>query len=110
VEWSGTVADGSWVDKIAHRTIDPVSQEIRTILWYDQVSPAGAFSRVRTAFSLRYLHAHELRLMLEHAGFQDIAFHGSYDLDALSGSSDRMIVLARTPTDSLTVPADSDTT
>jgi SAM-dependent methyltransferase len=102
VEWSGTRADGSCVDKIAYRTIDPVSQEISTILWYDQVSPAGDFSRVRSAFSLRYLHVHELRLMLEQAGFQDIAFHGSYELDALTGSSDRMIVLARTPDEPLT--------
>lgn len=99
---SGAILEGAWqletgesVDKWSHRTIHPADQTIDTTIWYDTISEGGQLQRTRTSFVHRYLHASELRLMLMQAGYTEISFYGSYELDAFDDDSDRLIVLAR---------------
>jgi len=94
LEWSATMDDGTTVDKWGWRAIDPVSQVIDTIIWYDEVSTGGSLVRRRTQFGLRYIHANELRLMLRLAGFGTVSIHGNYELSPLTADSDRIFAIA----------------
>ncbi|MDQ3657799.1 MAG: methyltransferase domain-containing protein [Chloroflexota bacterium] len=95
LEWSSPLDDGSIVDKWAFRQIHSVEQIIETTLWYDQVKSGGELLRRRSQFDLRYLHPNELSLMLDAAGFADVHMYGSYELDPLDDSSDRILVTAK---------------
>jgi len=93
-----TTPDGTEVEKWTHRTVRSSTQQIDTRIWYDAVDTAGAVIRRRTAFTLRYIHAAELTLMLQQAGFVEWQLYGTYDLDPFEDTSERLIVLAeRTP-------------
>ena len=94
LEGSWRLADGSSVDKWSHRRLSPATQIIDTLLWYDRTAPDGTFTRLRSEFLLRYVHAAELGLMLELAGFTDPMYYGSYDLDPYENESDRLLVTA----------------
>lgn len=94
LEWSTPLDDGSVVDKWAFRHIHPIDQVIETTLWYDLVWPGGELVRHRSQFDLRYLHPNELLLMLDAAGFADVHMYGSYELDPLDDSSERILVTA----------------
>lgn len=94
LEWSASLDDGSVVDKWAFRHVHPIDQVIETTLWYDLVSSEGELVRHRSQFDLRYLHANELSLMLDVAGFAGVHMYGSYELDALDDSSGRILVTA----------------
>ncbi len=97
--------EGTWetrggveVEKWAHRRLSASQQLIDTRIWYDQLDEDGLVRRHRSAFTLRYVHAAELTLMLRQAGFVEWQLYGSYDLDPYEDTSDRLIVLAeRTP-------------
>ena len=103
---SGTALDGQWelaggrrVMKFSDRRLSSADQTIATTIWYDILGPDGTVRRETTSFTLRYLHRTELLLMLELAGWVDFEVYGSYELDPVSDSSDRLIVTAqRTPT------------
>jgi hypothetical protein len=97
----GVIHEGSWerpdgvlVDKFSFRRLSTSAQLIHTRVWYDLVSPDGAVRRVATTFDLRYLHRHELELMLELAGFAEWQVYGSYDLETHDDSSERILVAA----------------
>lgn len=94
LEGSWTLADGSVVDKWSHRRAGTEPQVIDTLLWYDRTAPDGSLTRTRSAFPLRYVHASELALMLELAGFVEPMFYGSYDLDPFDPESERLLVTA----------------
>ncbi len=94
LEWSASLDDGSIVDKWAFRHLHPIDQVIDTTLWYDLVKSGGELIRHRSQFDLRYLHPNELLLMLDAAGFADVRMYGSYELDPLDDSSDRILVTA----------------
>jgi len=94
LEGTWPLPDGSTVDKWSHRRLAPATQIIDTLLWYDRVHPDGSLTRLRSEFSLRYVHAAELALMLELSGFTDPMFYGSYDLDPYDNESDRLLVTA----------------
>lgn len=104
---SGTALDGQWelpsgdrVMKFSDRRLSSANQTITTTIWYDIVGPDGTLRRETTGFTLRYLHRSELLLMLEFAGWVDFEVYGSYDLDPVSDSSERLIVTAqRTPSE-----------
>jgi SAM-dependent methyltransferase len=93
-EGSWRLADGSRVDKFSTRRLRPVEQRIDVDLWYDQITPDGTVRRTVTNFTLRYLHAAELELMLELAGFAEWQLYGSYDLDPYDETAERLIVTA----------------
>lgn len=94
LEGTWTLDDGSKVMKFSQRRVHPTQQIIETELWYDIVSPSGAINRVATSFPMRYLYPSELVLLLELAGYVEWELYGSYDLDPLDDSSDRLIVTA----------------
>lgn len=89
-----TDAAGREVEKWSHRRLRPATQHLDTRICYDMVQSDGTVTRVRTAFTLRYVHAAELVLMLEKAGFVEWQLYGSYELDPYTDTSDRLITLA----------------
>lgn len=86
--------EGRDVEKWSHRRLRPASQHLDTRIWYDTILEDGSLRRVQTAFTLRYVHAGELELMLEKAGFVEWQLYGSYELDPYTDTSDRLIALA----------------
>ena len=94
LEGSWTIDNGSTVDKWGYRRVGDDSQIIDTLIWYDQLDASGTMHRVRTRFDLRYVHQSELALMLELAGFVDVDWYGSYELDPWDPESDRIIAIA----------------
>jgi SAM-dependent methyltransferase len=88
---------GIVTDKWSHRDLYSVDQILDTLLYYEMTSPDGTVNRVRTQFPLRYVFPAELELMLELAGFTDVAVFGGYDLSPLTDDSDRIIVIATNP-------------
>ena len=94
LEGSWELPDGSVVDKWSHRRQTNAAQLIDTLLWYDRTHIDGSFTRTRSSFSLRYVHASELALMLELSGFIEPMFYGSYDLDPYEHDSERLIATA----------------
>jgi SAM-dependent methyltransferase len=97
LEGTWTLEDGRTVDKWSHRSIHPAEQVIVTDIWYDVIGEHGELQRFRTSFDHRYVHANELRLMLRHAGYDEISFYGDYLLGPFEDESDRLIALARNP-------------
>jgi SAM-dependent methyltransferase len=93
-EWTTETGDGGSIDKWSVRHIDPINQAMDTTLWYDQVDRSGHLVRTRTTFVLRYLHATELSLMLELAGFRDIRLFGSLEFEPLDEGSERILAVA----------------
>lgn len=89
-----TSRDGGEVEKWAHRKLRPSQQLIETRIWYDSVSKDGQVHRRRSSFALRYIHAAELALMVQQAGFAEWQLYGTYDLDPYDDASDRIIMLA----------------
>jgi len=92
LEGSWTQPDGTTIDKWSLRRIHPANQLIETTFWYDQISPDGRLQRTRSQLSLRYVHATELELMLQLAGFCETKLYGSYDLDPYDDESDRLFL------------------
>lgn len=95
LEGSWTLPNGDVIDKWSHRVIHPASQVIETTIWYDTVRPDGGLRRIRTTFDHRYVHAAELRFMLERGGFLDIDIYGGYELEPFDDDADRLIAIAR---------------
>ena len=94
LEGSWELPDGSTVDKWSHRREASAAQVIDTLLWYDRTHADGSLTRTRSSFSLRYVHASELAMMLELSGFIEPMFYGNYDLDPYENDSERIIVTA----------------
>lgn len=97
LEWTGSLPDGTTIDKWTYRSIDPIGQMIDTTIWYDHLDTRGTPRTVRTNFSLRYLHYGELVQILDRIGFEQVSFTGNYLLDPLHPDSDRMLVTAVKP-------------
>ena len=93
--------EGEWktragvrVDKFSSRRLNLVTQEIEVTLWYDLTADAGDLRRIHSGFTQRFVHASELELMLELAGFRDWTLYGGYELEPFSEESDRIVVSA----------------
>lgn len=94
LEGSWVLGDGTTVEKWGHRRAGEDSQIIDTLIWYDQLDADGNLHRTRTRFDLRFVHQSELALLLEIAGFADVDWYGSYELDPWDPESDRIIAIA----------------
>ncbi len=81
--------------KLRSQALDPVEQVVDVSCLYDEVSPSGEVRRTLADFSLRYFYRNELRLLFERAGLRLEETYGSYDLDQLSETSDRLIAIGR---------------
>lgn len=64
-------------------------------LIYDEVLDDGSLRRTATHFPTRILFRRELGLLLEMAGFGQVQFYGSYDLEPWTPESPRLLVAAR---------------
>jgi SAM-dependent methyltransferase len=93
-EGTWTTAAGERVDKFSSRQIDSATQEIETNLWYDLTSPDGVIRRVHSGFTQRYVHASELELMLELAGYANWEVFGGYELEPFTEGSERIVIAA----------------
>lgn len=90
--WQGQ--NGSVVDKFSARRVVSSEQLIQTRIWYDETQPDGRLRRTAAAFDLRYLHRHELELMLRAAGFVEWQIYGGYELEPYDEGADRLLVAA----------------
>jgi len=90
----GPTSDSQTV-KLRSQLLDEISQRINVSVMYDEVSPLGEIRRTLASFVLRYFYAHEIELLLRLAHFTVEAIYGSYELDALTDQSERMLVVAR---------------
>jgi SAM-dependent methyltransferase len=88
---------GERIDKFSSSTLDQAEQRIDTTFFYDRQRPDGTVVRAAASFVLRYVGRHEFALLLQRAGFADINFYGSYDLEPFSSASERMIAVATWP-------------
>ncbi len=87
--------DGTTVQKFQSVTAYPTEQILQITYMYDILTRQGALKRIIAPFSLRYLWPGEARLMVERAGLTLEAMYGSYELDPVSDSQPRIIVVAR---------------
>jgi SAM-dependent methyltransferase len=85
---------GERIDKFSTSTLDAAEQRIETTFFYDRVRADGVIERTAAPFVLRYAGRFELQLLLERAGFADVTFYGSYDLEPFTAASERMIAIA----------------
>src|SRR5579883_3458926 len=81
--------------KLRSQWLNETGQRVDVSVMYDEVNPAGEIRRTLASFVLRYFSAHEIELMLRLAKFTLEAIYGSYELDALTDHSERMLVVAR---------------
>ena len=90
-------ATGERIDKLSTTVLDSAEQRLDTTFFYDRLRADGRVARVAAPFTFRYVGRFELQLLLERAGFRDVTFYGSYDLDPFTAASDRMIAVAARP-------------
>jgi ubiquinone/menaquinone biosynthesis C-methylase UbiE len=88
---------GKRYQKFYTRTADLERQMLHITFLVDATDDQGVVSRTTFSFSIRYLFWAELALLLRHAGFEVESVYGSYDLDEFSGTSPKMIAVARRP-------------
>lgn len=93
-EGAWDLPDGTSVDKFSARRVFPASQTISTRIWYDVRDRDGSVRRISTDLVQRYLHAAELGLLLELAGFSQWQVYGGYGLEPFSDDSDRILIAA----------------
>jgi SAM-dependent methyltransferase len=82
------------IDKFSTSTLDAAEQRIETTFFYDRVRADGVVERTAAPFVLRYTGRFELQLLLERAGFAEVTFYGSYNLEPFTAVSERMIAIA----------------
>ncbi len=97
---AGTYADphtGERIDKFSSTVLDSAEQRMDTTFFYDRLHADGRVERTVAPFTFRYITRYELQLLLERAGFVDVTFYGTYDLEPFTAASDRMIAVAVRP-------------
>jgi SAM-dependent methyltransferase len=95
-EWQTVKFRSQWQDFVAER--------IDVSCFYDEVGPAGEVRRTLASYALRYFYPSELRLLFERAGFAVQHMYGGYDLDPLTDSSERLLIVGRLPRRERTKP------
>ncbi|MGQ9598173.1 MAG: SAM-dependent methyltransferase [Anaerolineae bacterium] len=83
--------------KFRSERVDLGRQIIDVTYLVDELDGEGRIRRTLFPFSIRYLFAGELELLLRSAEFHIEAIYGSYELDPFTGDSERMIAVARRP-------------
>lgn len=83
--------------KFRSEKVDLGRQIIDVTYLVDELDGEGHIRRILFPFSIRYLFAGELELLLRSAEFHIEAIYGSYELDPFTGDSERMIAVARRP-------------
>jgi len=86
--------DGCHVQKFVAIESNLASQISHVTYIYDETNQEGLLTRRTMRFNLRWLYRFELEHLLARAGFTLRNLYGSYDLDAYSAESPRMIAVA----------------
>lgn len=89
--------DGAHLLHFQSPKVDRAAQLVHMTNYYDEMPPDGRVRRHFAPFSLRYLSAGELRLLLEQAGLAVDTLYGTYELDPLTNDSPRLIAVSTTP-------------
>ena len=74
--------------------VERAVQLVHMTNYYDEMQPGGQVKRHLSPFTLRYVSAGELTLLLEAAGLEVEALYGTYELDPYAADSPRLIAAA----------------
>lgn len=85
---------GDTILKVISGQVNRTRQLQYLTLMYDHMDEEGRASRTVSNLVFRYIHRHEMELLLEVSGFRVEQVYGSYDMDPLTDSSDSMIFVA----------------
>jgi hypothetical protein len=91
---SWTDRDGASVDRFSAFSVHPSRQSIDTRIWYEKTDRDGRITRNVLSTTQRYVTPGELLLMLEAAGFEEVALYGGYELEPFEDGSERLIAAA----------------
>jgi hypothetical protein len=90
-------AQGDLVTSMVSTCTDLAGQVQQMTLFYDRVGHQdGVVRRTAGHMDLRFVYRYEMVGLLEQAGFEVDAVHGSYDLDPYEGDSAIMLFVAHT--------------
>jgi SAM-dependent methyltransferase len=74
--------------------VDRAAQMVTMTNYYDEMPPDGQVRRHMAPFTLRYVTAGELRLLVRQAGLEVEALYGTYELDPFENDSPRLLAVA----------------
>ncbi|HEU5316306.1 MAG TPA: class I SAM-dependent methyltransferase [Chloroflexota bacterium] len=86
--------DGGHLLHFQSPRVDRTAQVVTMTNYYDELHADGQVRRHLAPFTLRYLTAAELRLLLESAGLTVDALYGTYELDPFQDDSPRLLAVA----------------
>lgn len=86
--------DGRRVLRLVASESDVAEQTSLMSYIYDELGPDGGVTRHMIRFRLRWLYRYELEHLLHRAGFALRSVYGSYDLDAYTSQSERLLAVA----------------
>ncbi|UCC61952.1 MAG: class I SAM-dependent methyltransferase [Anaerolineae bacterium] len=89
---------GQLILKLISATVDLATQTQHLALAYDETDKGGVVHRTTASFQVHFFFRYEMELLLTKAGFDLETLYGSYDLDPYDNDSERMIFVARAPT------------
>ena len=89
--------DGAHLLHFQSPKVDRAAQLVHMTNYYDEMPADGRVRRHFSPFTLRYVGAGELRLLIERAGLAVDSLYGTYELDLFTSDSPRLIAVATTP-------------
>jgi SAM-dependent methyltransferase len=87
-------ARGVLVSRFRSCQADPARQVQHVTYIYEEWGPKGSLRRRLVTFELRYVHRHEMELLLSRADLQIRDLYGTYDLSPYDLHAPRMIFVA----------------
>lgn len=90
-----TLPQGAYLLHFQSPTVDRARQLISMANYYDEIDAQGTVQRHVAPFTLRYLTAAELDLLIPATGLALEGLYGTYDLDPFDTGSPRLIAVAR---------------
>lgn len=89
--------EGHTVQKYVLRRTDWATQIHYVEFVYDEIGSDQVLRRTVLPFTMRWVYRYEMQYLLAQAGFVLDSVYGSYELDAYTSDSDRLIAVARRP-------------
>jgi SAM-dependent methyltransferase len=94
--------DGTHLLHFQSPRVDRAAQVVSMTNYYDEMQPDGRTQGLKVRrhmapFSLRYLTAGELGLLVQRAGLEVEALYGTYELDPFQNDSPRLLAVATHP-------------
>jgi SAM-dependent methyltransferase len=89
-----TGTDGAHLLHFQSPKVDRAAQLVTMTNYYDELLADGQVRRHLSPFTMRYVTAGELRLLVEAAGLTLQALYGTYELDPFEDDSPRLLAVA----------------